>query len=126
MRPDRTRLTVELLERREVPATLVNPTTLTYQDFDGDDVRVVISKPVLNLNNVNSIFTFDMGSVNGDNSAKQQLRTIALAGVNAAAGANVSVTATPSKVHGGDGQAAVGFLDATNLDLGNVNIHGDL
>src|SRR5262249_24654511 len=52
----RARLAVESLEHREVPATLVSPTTLTYQDLDGDSVAVTLSKPLLKAGNVNAVF----------------------------------------------------------------------
>jgi hypothetical protein len=123
---NRSRLAVERLEAREMPATLVNPTTVTYQDVDGDDVKVVFSKAILTANNVNSIFTFDMGNVNGSNATKQQLQSINLSAIAAAAGTAITVTATHSAANGGDGFAAVGQIDATGLDLGAVNIDGDL
>ena len=63
----RTRLNLECLEAREVPATLVDPNTLTYQDKDGNDVTVQFSNAILTQQNVNSIFQFDSGAnaVNG-------------------------------------------------------------
>src|SRR5262245_24139195 len=51
--PVRTRLGMECLEAREVPATFVSGTTLTYQDVDGDDVTVRFSKSILTAGNVN-------------------------------------------------------------------------
>src|SRR4051812_35727143 len=93
-------LQVEALEGRLVPATLVSPTVLTYQDVDGDTVTVRISKPVLNSGNVNQVFTF------GSNSAQQQLQAINLPAT--AAGAAVTVTAVRSAANGGNGFANVG------------------
>src|SRR5436309_9446565 len=69
---------LESLESRLAPATLVNPTTLTYQDVDGDNVTVRFSKPVLSNVNADNVFFFDTGSVNGDNSTPQQLQEIGL------------------------------------------------
>lgn len=40
--------------------------------------------------------------------------------------AGTSVTLSVKKAGGGDGQAAVGHIDATNVDLGKVSINGDL
>jgi hypothetical protein len=37
---------IEPLETRIAPATLVNPTKLTYTDIDGDKVTVTISNAV--------------------------------------------------------------------------------
>jgi hypothetical protein len=122
----RPRLGVEPLEPREVPATLVGPTTLTYRDADGDNVTVTFSKPILTAGNVNTVFAFDAGSVNGNNAAKQLLEKITLTGVAGAAGTTVTTSATRSLLHGGDGLATLGELVATGLDLGAVVIDGDL
>jgi len=120
-------LQVEQLEFRCTPATLVNPTTLTYQDIDGDDVRVVLSKPILTPLNANSIFKFSAGTVNGSNSVKQQLHAINLTNVGVPAeGTNITLTATRDLVNGGDGFAAVGQINATGIDLGAVSVDGDL
>ncbi|MBO0701067.1 MAG: hypothetical protein J2P46_21910, partial [Zavarzinella sp.] len=54
-------LRLEPLEPRHAPATLVSPTTVTYQDADGDNVTVVLSRPVLTPGNVNTVFHFDTG-----------------------------------------------------------------
>ncbi|MBO0700461.1 MAG: hypothetical protein J2P46_18835, partial [Zavarzinella sp.] len=117
-------LGVDKLEDRYAPATLVSATKLTYQDADGDNVAVTLSKPILTPLNVNALFTFSVGSVDGNNAAPQLLETISLGA--AAAGTAVTVTATRSPVHGGDGFAAVGQIDATGVDLGPVTIDGDL
>src|SRR5262245_9478178 len=124
----RTRLGLEQLEAREVPATFVNATTLTYQDFDGDDVTVKFSKPCLTPANVNSIFAFGSGAnaVIGNNLTKEALLKINLAGVGGAAGTSVTTSAVRSAVNGGDGFATLGELTANNLDLGAVVIDGDL
>src|SRR5687767_8264314 len=89
-------LHLEPLERRDGAATLVSPTPLTYQDADGDNVAVVFSKPILNAANVNAIFTFDTGTVDGSNATKQQLRSINLTAVLATAG-GTSVTVTAAR-----------------------------
>src|SRR5262245_1139166 len=122
----RTRLGVERLESREMPATFVNATTLTYQDVDGDDVTVQFSKAILTAGNAGSVFTFDSGGVNGSNATKQQLQRINLAVAPGAAGTAVTTTATRNQMHGGDGFANLGDLLATGIDLGMVSIDGDL
>jgi hypothetical protein len=114
------------LETRILPATLVNPTTLTYQDIDGDDVAVTFSNPILAAGNMNSIFAFNAGNVNGNNNVPQQLRSIKLSGIAAAAGTTITTVATRNPVKGGDGFAALGQIDATGRDLGVVTIDGDL
>ena len=114
------------LETRILPATLVNPTTLTYQDIDGDNVSVRFSNPILAAGNVNSIFAFNTGNVNGNNNVPQQLRSIKLSGIAAAAGTTITTVATRNPVKGGDGFAALGQINATGRDLGAVVIDGDL
>ena len=127
MKPKRSHLGLEQLESRDAPATLVSATKLTYQDVDGDNVTVTLSKPLLNQGNVNSVFLFDTGTVEGFNSTKQQLRTIKLTGFGAAAaGTSITTVATRGPLTGGDGFAALGQVDATGIDLGGVTIDGDL
>src|SRR5262245_56092140 len=127
MKPKHSPLRLEQLETRDAPATLVSATKLTYQDVDGDNVAVTLSKPLLTAVNVNSVFAFDTGSVDQSNSTKQQLRTINLTGFGvAAAGTSINAVAAHSPVTGGDGQVNVGFINSTGIDLGAVNIGGDL
>ncbi|HJZ89639.1 MAG TPA: hypothetical protein VKE40_02130 [Gemmataceae bacterium] len=122
-----TRLAVEPLEGREMPATLVSPTTLTYQDIDGDNVTVTLSKPLLKAGNVNAVFTFNVDGVFSSNLAKQQLWGIDLTPLGgAAAGTAVTLTATRSLVTSGNGFANVGRINATGIDLGAVVVDGDL
>lgn len=119
-------LQYEALENRRVMATLVNSTTVTYQDIDGDDVTVKFSRPVLTSQAVaNNVFGFSVGSVNNSNALKQQLNEIDLASIAAAAGTTISLNAVRNNTNGGDGFAALGQILA-NLDLGNVTIDGDL
>jgi hypothetical protein len=119
-------LCMEQLETRDAPATLVGANKVTYQDADGDNVAVTFSKPILNAGNVNSVFTFGSGNVNGSNAVKQQLRVVDLVGVAGAAGTAITTSAVRSPVTGGDGFAALGQIDATGIDLGAVTIDGDL
>ncbi len=67
---------LECLERRELPAALMNPHRVSYQDKDGDMATVYFSLPLLTESNVNSIFKFDVGSVNNSLNSKQQLKQI--------------------------------------------------
>src|SRR5262245_25443025 len=123
----RARLAVEPLEHREVPATLVSPTTVTYQDIDGDNVIVKLSKPLLTAGNVNTVFTFNVDGVFNSNLAKQQLWNIGLTSLGgAAAGTAITVTATRSLANGGNGLANVGRINASGIDLGPVVMDGDL
>jgi hypothetical protein len=126
-KPRYARPALQTLETRETPATLVSPTTVTYQDTDGDDVTVRFSKPVLTAANVNTVFQFNQGTVIGSNGVEQQLWEIDLAGLGGAAkGTAVSVLAARSPIHGGNGMANVGHIDATGIDLGAVVVDGDL
>ena len=125
MKTTKTRLTLNQLEAREVPATLVSPTRLTYRDIDGDNVTVTFSKPILNTGNVGSIFTFAPAGI-GSNLQPQQLRSINLSSLATAAGTTITTDAVRSAVNGGDGFAALGQIDATGRDLSTVTIDGDL
>lgn len=119
-------LSGERLESRTLLASLISPTRVTYQDIDGDDVTVTLSRPVLTLANVNSIFVFNSSNVNGSNAIPQQLRQINLVGVAGVAGTTITTVATRNPVKGGDGLAALGQIDATGIDLGAVMLDGDL
>jgi hypothetical protein len=124
----RTMVHLEELERRDAPATLVNPMTVTYRDLAGEHVRVTVSKPLVQPANVNSVFTFDAGSVNGSNSMRQQLVKLDLTGL-AAGGVSLSI-APRGEGHedegDGQGRADVGFINAAGIDLAAVFVGGDL
>lgn len=112
-------MNIEPLEVRIAPASL-NGQVLTYTDIDGDHVTLTISKGTL----APGLFTFDTGSVNGENSVPQQLRAVNL---TAAAGAdNANILMKVVKAPGGDGLAAVGIINATGKNLGTITIQGDL
>jgi hypothetical protein len=118
-------LRCEQLERRDAPATLVGNTKVTYQDFDGDNVSVIFSKPILDAGNVDTIF--GAGFVTGNNTTKQTLSMIALAPIGAVArGVSITTSAVRSPVNGGDGFATLGHIDATEIDLGAIKVDGDL
>ena len=117
--------TIEPLEARIAPATLVNPTTVTFQDKNGDAVTVTISKPLFTAASVAKVFTFDTGSVNGSNTALQQLETLNITALGAAAsGMNISITAKP--INSSPGIVNVGYINSSDIDLGTVTIGGDL
>lgn len=120
------RLGIESLEPRQLLATLVSASKVTYQDVDGDTVTVSFSKSFLTSTNVNSVLAFNVGSVNGTNVTPQRLHRITLTGISAAAGTNITTSAVRNPVTGGDGLATLGAIDALGLDLGNVTIDGDL
>lgn len=125
MSANQARLNLQPLEAREVPATLLGPTRISYQDVDGDTVTVAFSKPILTPTNVNTIFTFNTGLVNGTNNP-QQLQSINLLGIASASGTTIATSAVRSPINGGDGFANLGQIEATDLDIGSVTIDGDL
>ena len=108
---------VERLEARIAPAVLVNATTLTFTDADGDFVTLAISKGTLTA----ADFWFD-GPV--DFGGRQQLRLVDFAGDLDKVGANLTITAEPEG--GGNGAVNVGYINALGIDLGKVTLDGDL
>ncbi len=117
---------LEELETRLAPATLVDPMTVTYQDADGDAVTVRASLPVFVPDTVNLVFTFHQGSVDGDNSRPQQLQRFDLTPLDPAAVSGVSLTLTTAVPATGDGLVHVGYVRATDLDLGAVSVNRDV
>lgn len=121
---------IEPLESRIAPATLVNPTTVTFQDVDGDLVTVKSSKPIFVDATINNVFTFAGGSgVDGLNGIAQQLQAIDLTQLGTPADAtktNITISAQRSSITGGDGFVNVGAILASGIDLGTVTVKGDL
>jgi hypothetical protein len=119
---------LELLEDRFAPATLVNPSTLTFKEADGDTVTVKLSQGLLTSANANTVFAFDTGpgGVNGSNATAQQLQEINLAALTPAAGTHLGLTVTVAKAATGNGLTNIGFIDASGENLGMVTIAGDL
>jgi hypothetical protein len=116
-------LRLELLESRRAPATMVDAKTVTFQDPALDTATIVLSKPVLTVANVDTVFKFDTGSVNNDNSAPQQLQTIDLTGFKNGLGITVGVKNTNIKLLL---PVDVGFVNAAGVDLKSVTVSGDL
>ena len=110
---------LELLESRIAPATLTGQ-VLTYTDADGDAVTITISKGAL----LPTMFVFDTGTVDGDNTAHQQLQQMSL--TSAAGVDDADITMKVTRAGGGDGFAAVGKIIALGHDLGKITIKGDL
>ncbi|HEV7404864.1 MAG TPA: hypothetical protein VGO11_18120 [Chthoniobacteraceae bacterium] len=115
-------------------AHLLNASTVTYTDADGDRVTVKLTKPLLTAANVNSVFKFSLGGVDDNTGAgARTLRLIDLT-VLATPGLGVTVSAVrgpgpTAPVHGSnfaDGVADVGYIKATGLDLGAISVSGDL
>src|SRR5437870_4958141 len=117
----RVRLVCNDLESRIAPATLVNPTTLSYVDIDGDKVTVTASTGAFSLSNPNGGFGDTFALSNPNAIGGQQLVLIDLASPSYQ-GADFTVSV--AKAGNGDGLAAVGLIEG--LDLGAVRINGDL
>jgi hypothetical protein len=124
---------IERLEDRIAPAILVNATTVTYQDLDGDLVTIKVSKPIFTDANVAGICNFS----DFDASGPQQLFALVLAGLPASAnGLDITITAKRSPTAGGNGAIADLGINASDIDnnvgsgvgidLGKVSIKGDL
>lgn len=114
----------QLLENRQLMATLLSSSAVSYQDVDGDQVTVSFSGRFLTAGNVNGIFQFDTGSVSGSNAARQQLRSLNLGSVPSAARTSITTTVTPRA--GLPNNVHIGQIMAEGIDLGDVNISGNL
>jgi hypothetical protein len=87
--------------------------TVTYQDTDGDAVTVKASQAVFTAANVNTVFHFDQGTVNGSNALEQQLQTLSLTSISPLP-TNLSVSVTAVQAGGGDGNVNVGFINGSD------------
>lgn len=122
------KLHIETLEDRMVPASLVNPKTMTFQDVDGDIAAVVFSRPVLNIFNVDQVFQFDVGSVNGSNAQRQRLRKIdldVLTPFDLINGSDMTVRVITRGLHG-NGEVHVGEVLSLNNSFGKLDFQGDV
>jgi len=126
---------IEPLEGRISPATLVNAQMISFTDLDGDLVTVHFSKAILTSSNVSEIFKFSNGTQASpfSDSGGQQLQLIDLNRVpvnldtfiSRAEGLSVTVTAAKDGLLGDD-LTRVGAVKATGIALGSVTIDGDL
>lgn len=126
---------LELLESRIAPASLINHRTVIFSDVDGDDVTETFSKPFLTAASLASGFTFVDSPARADGSIPQALSRISFFDMpnwGAATRTDISVMAVRSVSHGGDGKVDVGSIDAFvhglgfGIDLGAVRVSGDL
>lgn len=135
----------EMLEGRIAPAILLNPSTVTFKDLDGDLVTVKFSKSLFTATGasldavLNGVFKFSAGGF-GDNATPQQLQLIDLTviplvnGKSPASGISVSITAAKTSTPAGfvgDDLTNVGYIKAATsttvgLPLGKVVVDGDL
>jgi hypothetical protein len=115
----RRRLRLEPLEDRRTPATLVDGTTVTFTDADGDAATVAFSKSVLTAANVGAVFQFDTPF---DAPGPQQLQTLNLSGLPAGLSVRVSGVAAG----GGDGKVSLDWFRGSGKDFGTVSISGDV
>jgi hypothetical protein len=130
---------IEGLEGRIAPATLLNPSTVIFQDLEGDTVTVKFSKNLFTgttaqqLATANQVFKFSAGDIAQSNTTPQQLQLIDFTkfavnlgtGLSTATGVSVTVTAVKTGLNG-NAHTDVGAVNATNIALGAVTIDGDL
>ncbi len=106
-----------------VAPLLVNASTVTYADADGDRVTVKFSKPVLTPANVNTIFTFSTTLIGNVTPVLQQLEKIDVGSLQSH-GLGITITVAPGGK--GDGLAHVGGIYSIAYDLGAIVVPGDL
>jgi hypothetical protein len=99
----------------DTPGILLGGKTATFTDVDGDFVTVKVSKGTL----TGADFKLLKSS---PTSVGAQFLSLNLG--PAFDGADVSITA--KRVGGGDGKVNLGFLNASDVDLGKVTVGGDL
>ncbi len=137
----------EPLENRIAPAILINATTVTYKDLDGDLVTVKFSKPVFTgsansaLLTAQTMFTFKDAAggtthITDNNDTGEQLQLLAINSIagpgtpNPLSGASLSITAAMQD-GAGDDRTEVGYIRASSsplfgVSLGHVTVDGDL
>lgn len=107
-------LAVECLESRLAPAvTIVNATTATFTDVDGDLATIKVSTGTLTA----GLFT------TGGAALGEQLQTIDFSGGGFD---HADLTVSAKRVPTGDGLVNVGYINSTGHDLGKVTVVGDL
>lgn len=127
---------IEPLEGRIAPAVLIDAQTISFNDLDGDVVMVKLSKPLLTSGNVGNVFKFSDGTTDSAfaSTGPQQLRLIDFNAfpknldtfISTAEGASITVTAAKGAGNVGNDLTNVGYVRATTISLGRVEIDGDL
>jgi len=113
-RQQRTASSLERLEGRIAPATLINPTTVTYHDLDGDLVTVKTSVGTFDLASQFTFFSMGSGEL------------LAMLKLNDPGFQGATITITAKTVAGtGDGSVNVGTIASSN-DLAGITVDGDL
>jgi hypothetical protein len=107
----RFRNAAEPLEERIAPAA-----TFTFTDVDGDSVTITTSKGTDAQLQTAALLT--------PSGVGMQLQALQFADLGAFENAAVTIDAT--QAGGGDGFVNVGYINATNIDLGKVLVDGDL
>ena len=107
------------LAARAAPLTFVSDQVVTFPDVDGDLVRIKVSQGTLSGADFQVI-------ASGEG---LQIRTINFSddtvdAVNEFAGARLTIKAFARQQ--GDGLVNIGYINATNVDLGFVRVDGDL
>jgi hypothetical protein len=113
---------LEALEPRVAPAVLVNASTITFTDLDGDVVTVKFSRGVFDSPEAAALaLEFDSDF---SETGPQQLQAIRLEGDNRFQG--VGITVSTQRGGPGDNLVNVGAILAAGIDLNKVSIQGDL
>lgn len=127
------KLHFEALEDRSLPAVLLNPYTVYFQDTDGDFAQVRINKPLFTEETVNEILHFDTGSVDGSQDIRQQLQLIDLwEWRTQLTNLDISVTLQSTAEHTGNHRVDVGGIAARvwsgpgGQSMGDITVAGDL
>lgn len=151
-KPRREIVGIEPLEGRIAPATLIDASTISFTDLDGDHVTVHFSKPLFNQATaeqralmLEAVFSFETHGTGGamvasafDSDGPQQLKLLDLSKFNlqgpksVAGGISISIIA--DQVGSGDGFTTVGRINGTfgtgttavSVGLGDVFVDGRL
>lgn len=151
-KPRREIVGIEPLEGRIAPATLIDASTISFTDLDGDQVTVHFSKPLFNQATaeqralvLEAVFSFETYGTGGamvasafGSDGPQQLKLLDLSKFNlqgpksVAGGVSISIIA--DQVGSGDGFTTVGRINGTfgtgttavSVGLGDVFVDGRL
>lgn len=115
---------LEKFEDRIAPAVLINPSTVTFQDVDGDEVTVKFSKKILtSQETLDEVLSLTPGDVSGE---KLDGIDLSLLDLTAAQLNRLGVTIVAKQAGGGDGLVNVGAILGEGIDLGHVFVDGVL
>ncbi len=115
---------LERFEDRIAPAALVNASTVTFQDVDGDEVTVKFSKKILtSQESWDEVLSFAPGDVSGE---KLEGINLSLLDLTPAQLNRLGVTIVARQAGGGDGLVNIEAILGEGIDLGHVVVDGAL